>query len=151
MLEDIRYRPTDSGRLFVKICSSMAKPNPVEAADKRNPTSFAFRGDAAVKMDNIPAKSMIIIRHFTHRCVTLPILLLGSVASSRWVCRADNPVLDSQSHPLRRYNTLPTIMRPLTRPRTSIVDIDLSAPAIQFRVTPQVAGLPDNPSGTRPT
>ena len=150
MLEDIRYRTTDSGRLFVKICSSMAKPNPVEAAHKRNPTSFAFRGDATVKMDNIPAKSIIIIRHFTHRCVTLPILLLGSVASSHWICRGDNPVLDSQSHP---YVGITLSHYAATHPAQNInvVDIELSAPAIQFRVTPQVAGLPDNPSGTRPT
>ena len=74
------------------------------------------------------------------------VVLLSSVACQPAGYAADTPVLDSWSSP---YIGVKLFHYGATNPAQNInvVDIDLSAPGIQFRVTPEVPGLPDNPSG----
>jgi len=75
------------------------------------------------------------------------IVLLACVACLQMVCHADSPKLISTTFPyvgvrLSHY----TASTP--KQNINVVDIDLAAPGIQFRVTPEIAGLPINSSGT---
>src|SRR5579864_771317 len=75
------------------------------------------------------------------------IIFLGCVAFFQMACLADSPQLNSTTFPyigvmLSRYSAS------TPQQNINVVDIDLAAPGIQFRVTPQVPGLPLNSSGT---
>jgi hypothetical protein len=62
-------------------------------------------------------------------------------------CRADSPKLNSTTFPYVGV-TLSHYSASTPQQNINVVDIDLAAPGIQFRVTPQVPGLPLNSSGT---
>jgi hypothetical protein len=62
-------------------------------------------------------------------------------------CRADSPKLNSTTFPYVGV-TLSHYSASTPQQNINVVDIDLAAPGIQFRVTPEVPGLPLNSSGT---
>jgi hypothetical protein len=72
---------------------------------------------------------------------------LGFVACQCVVCVADTPILDSTSS---LYIGVTLSHYAATNPpqNINVVDIDLAAPGISFRVTPEVPALPNNSSGT---
>ena len=72
---------------------------------------------------------------------------VGCLACLEVVCRADNPTLDATSYPYVGV-TLSHYSASSPKQNINVVDIDLAAPGIQFRVTPEVEGLPNNSSGT---
>jgi len=78
---------------------------------------------------------------------TKNIVLLGCLACLEMVCRADSPTLNSTSYPYVGV-TLSHYSASSPQQNINVVDIDLAAPGIQFRVTPEVGGLPLNSSGT---
>jgi hypothetical protein len=75
------------------------------------------------------------------------IVLLGCLAYLQMVCRADNPSLNSTSSPYVGV-TLSHYSATSPQQNINVVDIDMAAPGIQFRVTPEVSGLPLNSSNT---
>ena len=75
------------------------------------------------------------------------IVLLACVASFQMACRADTPKLNSTTFPYVGV-TLSHYSASTPQQNINVVDIDLAAPGIQFRVTPQVSGLPLNSSNT---
>jgi hypothetical protein len=78
---------------------------------------------------------------------TKNIVLLGCLACLEMVCQADSPTLNSTSYPYVGV-TLSHYSASNPQQNINVVDIDLAAPGIQFRVTPEVEGLPLNSSGT---
>jgi hypothetical protein len=78
---------------------------------------------------------------------TKNIVLLAGLACLEMVCRADSPTLDSTSYPYVGV-TLSHYSASSPQQNINVVAIDLAAPGIQFRVTPEVGGLPLNSSGT---
>ena len=75
------------------------------------------------------------------------IALLGCLACLELVCQADSPTLSSTSNPYVGV-TLSHFTASSPQQNINVVDIDLAAPGIQFRVTPEVPGLPLNSTGT---
>jgi hypothetical protein len=78
---------------------------------------------------------------------TKNIVRLWCLACLQMVCRADSPTLNSTSYPYVGV-TLSHYSASSPPQNINVVDIDLAAPGIQFRVTPEVGGLPLNSSGT---
>jgi hypothetical protein len=78
---------------------------------------------------------------------TKNIVLLGWLTCLEMVCQADSPTLNSVSYPYVGV-TLSHYSASSPQQNINVVDIDLAAPGIQFRVTPEVSGLPLNSSGT---
>lgn len=77
----------------------------------------------------------------------LATIYIGLLACRQLVCHADSPTLNSTTFP---YIGVEVTHYTASSPQQNInvVDIDLGAPGIQFRVTPEVPGLPLNSSGT---